>query len=387
MPPNAVPRPVHYLRILVLLALVVAGVTVPGTAARAESNGGVRVMPLGDSITEGTQVPGGYRIGLWQRLAAAGYRTDFVGSQFNGPAGLGDHDHQGHPGWRIDQIDAAVTGWLAATGPRTVLLHIGTNDILQNVNVAGAPARLSALIDRITTAAPNADVFVATIIPLASPAQAAAGRTFNAAVPGIVRSKADAGRRVHLVDMYAALTTADLIDGVHPTAGGYDKMAAAWYAALRAVPGSIGGGELLVNGTMENGTANWAPFGGPALSSVTGTAHGGSRSLLASGRTAAWHGPSQAVTSKLTGGRSYTTSVWARTQSGTSTARATLAVTANGTTSYLRLTPDTAIHANGWTLLSGTAAVSRAGTLSAATFYVESASGTTPLLIDDASLQ
>ena len=32
--------------------------------ASAESNGGVKIMPLGDSITEGTQVPGGYRIGL-----------------------------------------------------------------------------------------------------------------------------------------------------------------------------------------------------------------------------------------------------------------------------------------------------------------------------------
>ncbi|HEX5200872.1 MAG TPA: GDSL family lipase, partial [Actinoplanes sp.] len=52
-----------------------------GSAVAAESNGGVRVMPLGDSITDGTQVPGGYRIGLWQRLAAGGYRVDFVGSQ------------------------------------------------------------------------------------------------------------------------------------------------------------------------------------------------------------------------------------------------------------------------------------------------------------------
>jgi hypothetical protein len=40
--------------------------------------------------------------------------------------------------------------------------------------------------------------------------------------------------------MHAALTTADLIDGIHPTAAGYDKMAATWYAALRSVPGSIG---------------------------------------------------------------------------------------------------------------------------------------------------
>jgi lysophospholipase L1-like esterase len=219
--------------------LALAGAVLPSAAA-AESNGGVRVMPLGDSITEGTQVPGGYRIGLWQRLAGAGYRVDFVGTQFNGPSALGDHDHQGHPGWRIDQIDANITGWLRSATPRTVLLHIGTNDILQNYNVASAPSRLSALVDRITAAAPSADVFVATIIPLANGGQEAAARTFNAALPGIVQSKVNSGKRVHLVDMHAALTTGDLIDGVHPTAGGYDKMAATWYAALRSVPGTIG---------------------------------------------------------------------------------------------------------------------------------------------------
>ncbi|MFC7531776.1 ricin-type beta-trefoil lectin domain protein [Actinoplanes sp. GCM10030250] len=221
-------------------ALTLIGAVPPTGASAAESNGGVRVMPLGDSITEGTQVPGGYRTGLWQRVSGAGYRVDFVGSQFNGPAALGDHDHEGHPGWRIDQIDANITGWLGSTSPRTVLLHIGTNDVLQNFNLSTAPARLSTLIDRITTAAPSADVFVATIIPLASAGQEAAARTFNSALPGIVQNKVNSGKRVHLVDMHAALTTADLIDGIHPTAGGYDKMAAVWYNALRSVPGSIG---------------------------------------------------------------------------------------------------------------------------------------------------
>jgi lysophospholipase L1-like esterase len=237
-------HPLHR-RKWIVAAVLTAGLTLAGAVAQpgvaaAESNGGVRVMPLGDSITEGTQVPGGYRIGLWQRLSGAGYRVDFVGTQFNGPAALGDHDHQGHPGWRIDQIDANITGWLGTARPRSVLLHIGTNDILQNYNVSSAPSRLSTLVDRITAAAPGADVFVATIIPLASAGQEAAARTFNAALPGIVQSKVNAGKRVHLVDMHAALTTADLIDGVHPTAGGYDKMAAVWQTALRSVPGSIG---------------------------------------------------------------------------------------------------------------------------------------------------
>ncbi|GGL21526.1 lipase [Sphaerisporangium melleum] len=225
-----------------LLTVVMASLgTVLGTgAAGAESNGGVRVMPLGDSITEGTQVPGGYRIGLWQRLASGRYTVDFVGSQFNGPGSLGDHDHEGHPGWRIDQIDANITGWARNYNPRTVLLHIGTNDILQNYNVSSAPQRLSTLIDHITAAVPNADVFVATIIPLSNSGQEANARTFNAAVPGIVQSKVSSGKRVHLVDMHSKLTTGDLIDGIHPTAGGYDKMAAAWYAALQSVSGSIG---------------------------------------------------------------------------------------------------------------------------------------------------
>ena len=230
----------RWLAAVAALGVMIAGVVTPTGPAQAESNGGVRVMPLGDSITEGTQVPGGYRIGLWQRLASGRYTVDFVGSQFNGPASLGDHDHQGHPGWRIDQIDANIVGWLNTQRPQTVLLHIGTNDILQNYNVSTAPNRLSTLIDRITATVPTAEVFVAQLIPLSNSNQEAAVRTFNAAIPGIVSSKVSAGKRVRLVDMHSAITTADLIDGIHPTAGGYDKMAARWYSALQSVPGSIG---------------------------------------------------------------------------------------------------------------------------------------------------
>src|SRR3954451_5402213 len=102
--------------LVLALGLVVAA----AAPALAESNGGVKIMPLGDSITDGYNVPGGYRINLWQRLAAGGDTTDFVGSGFNGPASLGDHDHEGHSGWRIDQIDANIVGWLQAYAPRTI---------------------------------------------------------------------------------------------------------------------------------------------------------------------------------------------------------------------------------------------------------------------------
>ena len=220
------------------MAAVTAGAAMKTDVAHAESNGGVKVMPLGDSITDGNQTPGGYRIGLWQRFVQNGYKVDFVGSLSNGPASLGDHDHEGHSGWRIDQIDANIVGWLNAQQPHTVLLHIGTNDIGQNDDLPNAPNRLSALIDHITATVPTAEVFVAQIIPLSF--DAAQVNAFNAAIPGIVASKVAVGKHVHLVDMFHALTTADLVDGVHPTAAGYDKMAAVWYQALSSVPGSVG---------------------------------------------------------------------------------------------------------------------------------------------------
>ncbi|MDP9842463.1 lysophospholipase L1-like esterase [Streptosporangium lutulentum] len=221
----------------VLGLTLAAGLTAATAApARAESNGGVRVMPLGDSITDGFNIPGGYRVNLWQRMVSGGHTVDFVGSGFNGPAGLGDHDHEGHSGWRIDQIDANIVGWLRNYTPRTVLLHIGTNDMGQNYDVAGAPARLSALIDKIRANAPTVELFVAQVTPAADPAFEARIRAFNAAVPGIVAQK---GPMTHLVDMHSGFTTADLADGLHPNAAGYDKMSARWFAALQSVPGSL----------------------------------------------------------------------------------------------------------------------------------------------------
>jgi len=368
---------------------MIAAVAMQAGVASAESNGGVRVMPLGDSITEGTQVPGGYRIGLWQRFTSNGFRVDLVGSQFNGPASLGDHDHEGHPGWRIDQIDANIVGWLQTTTPHTVLLHIGTNDVLQNFSLSTAPNRLSTLIDHVTNTAPTAEVFVAEIIPLANSGQDSAARTFNAAIPGIVQSKVNAGKHVHLVDMHSALTTADLTDGVHPTAGGYDKMAATWLTALRSVPGSIGNTtstSILTNGNIESGTSGWSAFGAGAVAANTGVVHGGSASLSRTGRTASWNGPAQDLTAKLTNGRSYTTSVWMRSQSGTPTGKVTLAVTANGTTNYITLAQG-GVNSSGWTLFTGTASVSWSGTLSSARFYVETTAGTDSFFIDDASMQ
>src|SRR5512138_2609299 len=144
------------------------------------------------------------------------------------------------------------------------------------------------------------------------------------------------------------------------------------------------GTNLLTNAGFESGTTNWTVNGSGTLSADASVVHSGTRSLLITGRTAAWNGPRQTVTS-LVSGATYSTSVWMRLQSGTATGKVTVAVTANGSTTYVGLATG-AVNSTGWTLLSGSAAISWSGTLSSAFFYAETTSGTASFYIDDASL-
>jgi arabinoxylan arabinofuranohydrolase len=168
------------------------------------------------------------------------------------------------------------------------------------------------------------------------------------------------------------------------TGGGGSLFNVNWWQFTGA---GSGGNDAITNGGAESGTASWRLFGAGTLSANTSVAHAGTQSLSITGRTASWNGIAQDVTSRLTNGRTYTANAWVRSQSGTPSARATLALTAGGTTSYVSLTPAATVNANGWTLLSGTATVSWSGTLSSATFYVETDAGTDGYYLDDVSLR
>ncbi len=195
----------------------------------------LKIMPLGDSITFGTpeRSYGGYRHALGTLLANDGYIVDFVGSQQSGNKVIPDPDNEGHSGWTIGQIKSGVdaNGWLETYQPDIILLHIGTNDIHRG-NAASAPGNLSALLDDILARLPQTRVIVAQIIPFRWGPPDPDHQSYNAAIPGIVVSK---GPRVSMVDMRNILSKSDYADGLHPNAGGYDKMARAWETAIRAV--------------------------------------------------------------------------------------------------------------------------------------------------------
>jgi lysophospholipase L1-like esterase len=217
------------------------------------------ILPLGDSITEGccTQPMGGYRIELFTKAVNAKQNITFVGGTLtigdaapNGPATVAGQPfpkgNEGNGGYTIANpstkggIAGAITDQSLSTyKPNIVLLMIGTNDILQNIDLANAPARLSSLIDEIITGAPSALLVVSSIPPCCNDATVQA---YNATIPDLVKSRAQAGKHVLFVDAHAAFVKdanykSDYIssDGLHPSSNGYAVIGDVFYGAISSV--------------------------------------------------------------------------------------------------------------------------------------------------------
>lgn len=222
--------------------------TVPGTPAPPtttpppSSGSAVRVMPLGDSITGS---PGCWRALLWQQLQQAGHtEVDFVGTL---PAqGCGftyDGDNEGHGGYLATNIanQGLLPGWLAATDPDVVLMHLGTNDVWSSLPPATILASFTTLVAQMRASNPAMKILVAQILPMnpSNCAECAQRVTaFNAAIPAWAAGITTAASPVTVVDQWTGFDTAiDTADGVHPDDSGNVKIAARWYPALTAALG------------------------------------------------------------------------------------------------------------------------------------------------------
>ncbi len=257
----------------------------------------LRILPLGDSITRGsylalldgkaTGLPhplsGGWRKPLQDKLRAVDIAFDFVGDLNYAAFGRDgvidpqfDPDHHGLAGFSNAGI---IKGGTVPT-PTDVLASLGVKEVkvpsivdvlkkhqpdvillMSGANGFDAPMRdqLIRTIGEMSTA----HLFVATILPQKSPRAGSENvDAYNASLSATVAVQQAAGKRITLVDMHAAITSDDLLpDGVHPNQAGMDKMAAAWFAAVKAAANSPpkGIGHVIVPHSPEaarNGEAS-----------------------------------------------------------------------------------------------------------------------------------
>lgn len=220
----------------------------------------LRIMPVGDSITEGAcGTKAGYRYFLYRDLVADGYAVDYVGdTQVNSYAELPDSDHSGHSGWYLGStggfasIQAYIGAWLdalAQTGnlPDVILLHAGTNDASRREPLTDLPDALRSVLATIKTKAPNAHVVVTTVLERNDVSNWTGdinwdrniNDNYNAYVPTVVAEAADGGQKVHFLDMRSKLTQPGDFDAdlLHPNDSGYLKMSDAWRAEIERIFG------------------------------------------------------------------------------------------------------------------------------------------------------
>jgi hypothetical protein len=235
-----------------------------GTGAGGSENvGPLKVMAIGDSITQSTC----WRALLWQALNESDPgKFDFVGSTLNDSGCTPTAYNKASQAYGGSLLTQAISGNFtnpsktcspkaSSTGncpalidfthafdefaPDIALLHYGTNDVWENKASSAIIDGYSKLVDGLRAANPRVTVLVAQIIPLSSSACSACGNTvpdLNAALADWAPTKSTADSPLVVVDQFTGFNaTSDTKDGVHPNDAGSQKMAAQWLAALQSL--------------------------------------------------------------------------------------------------------------------------------------------------------
>ena len=146
-------------------------------------------------------------------------------------------------------------------------------------------------------------------------------------------------------------------------------------------------GNLVTNPGMETGnTSGWSVNGAGALAVSTAQKHGGTYSLLHTGRTATWNGPLQNLTSKVQNGNTYACSGWVRLDNAASDSiKMTIKKMDGGGTAYTNVATGTGSNSL-WVQLSGNYTLTVSGTLTEMSIYFERPASGINLYIDDVSV-
>lgn len=224
---------------ILLISTVLSGLTLLPPKVQAVANH-VKIMPLGDSITGS---PGCWRALLWNKLQRGGYTNiDFVGT-LNNSTSCGqqfDGDNEGHGNYLATKIvqQGLLPGWLNATNPDIIMMHLGTNDVWNHLSTTTILSAYSTLVDQMRAKNPIMKILVAQILPMNPKGCSDCTQgviNLNKAILSWATSKCTKQSPIIVVDQWTGFDDqTDTREGVHPNDAGNQKIANKWYSALTA---------------------------------------------------------------------------------------------------------------------------------------------------------
>jgi hypothetical protein len=235
-----------------IVALLILGVFAVRVPAGQEV---LRILPIGDSITQGDYPWQTYRYPLWKGLVDAGIPVTFVGSKTgnsnqnssypNYRGRVFPRNHEGHGGWRASDLldgcletdrciftnEGTLFQWINGYTPDIALLFIGTNDILQQNNYLNTAISVWFIIEVLRADNPDVTVLLAKIPPLRG--RDSQVRILNYLYDLVAQYSTTARSRVRTVDMFTGFDfVGDTYDLVHPNTSGEAKIAARFLSAI-----------------------------------------------------------------------------------------------------------------------------------------------------------
>lgn len=195
----------------------------------------VRLLCVGDSITQGGKTFVTYRLPLDQKLRAAGLNFAFVGSQSSeGPHG--PLWHEGYGGKNAEFLAGILPQKLKQAKPDIILLHCGHNHSAEEKPVPGIIASERAMIEAARKQNPMVVVLLAQVIPSGKLPKYAYLPELNQAQVLLARELSRPDAPVMIVDLATGFDPQKdtILDKVHPNAQGAEKMSAKWLVALQA---------------------------------------------------------------------------------------------------------------------------------------------------------
>jgi hypothetical protein len=186
----------------------------------------LKIMPLGDSLTQGGANGGysglypptinGYRLNLWNLLSD--YTIDYVGPYQIGDASLPDHDEAANSGACIKASPCGggtmyplTAGWLNTYNPDLVIMQGGGNDYSDHsLTTANIESYMEQWIQLVFQTKPNAKIIVSGTEQWYP--------DLEAQTKAYVENLQAQGKPIRFVP-YGA--TIDTLDGTHPSPAGF----------------------------------------------------------------------------------------------------------------------------------------------------------------------
>lgn len=206
----------------------------------------VKVLPFGDSLTQGDGTPSAYRYHLFRAYTEADIPFVFVGGSVSADDRMPPEyrRHCGRGGATTLQLldyltpgkEAFNEAWLnAVKEAEVVLLYAGTNDAHRGLG-PDFPKNLFLLVDRLYELNPTLITYITTLRSRSKPTEASAA--INEFVLSIDCEDylAKTGREIHVIDLNGRRAPKNLptdypVDDGHPNEEGNRKLAEIFYAA------------------------------------------------------------------------------------------------------------------------------------------------------------